>query len=64
MPGYKNTLTAFPDEALRIVYVDYEMPGPDRFPWTAHPAKDGTFWIPQYGALEPDRAFQSRRPAR
>ena len=26
------------------------MPGPDRFPWTAHPDKDGTFWIPQYGS--------------
>jgi hypothetical protein len=50
MPGYAATLTEFPDEALRIVYVDYELPGPDRFPWTAHPAKDGTFWIPQYGA--------------
>ena len=49
MPGYQNTLTAIPDEALRIVYVDYEMPGPDRFPWTAHPDKDGMFWIPQYG---------------
>src|SRR5262245_49009887 len=42
MPGYSATLTEFSDEALRIVYVDYEMPGPDRFPWTAHPDKDGT----------------------
>src|SRR5262245_30699290 len=50
LPGYKATLTEFPDEALKIVYVDYELPGPDRFPWTAHPDKDGTFWIPQYGA--------------
>jgi len=49
MPGYKGTLTEFPDEALKIVYVDYELPGPNRFPWTAHPDKDGTFWIPQYG---------------
>jgi len=49
MPGYKGTLTEFSDEALRIVYVDYELPGPNRFPWTAHPDKDGTFWIPQYG---------------
>src|SRR5262245_9714157 len=46
---HKATLTEFPDEALKIVYVDYELPGPDRFPWTAHPDKDGTFWIPQYG---------------
>jgi virginiamycin B lyase len=50
LPNYKSTVTEFPDEALKIVYVDYEMPGPDRFPWTAHPDKDGTFWIPQYGS--------------
>src|SRR4051794_34973853 len=50
MPNYKDTLTQFSDEALKIVYVDYEMPGPNGFPWTAHRDKDGTFWIPQYGA--------------
>ena len=50
MPNYKNTLTEFSDEALKIVYVDFDMPGPNRFPWTAHPDKDGTLWIPNYGA--------------
>jgi len=50
LPAYKSTLTEFSDDALKIVYVDYDMPGPDRSPWTAHPDKDGTFWIPQYGA--------------
>jgi virginiamycin B lyase len=49
LPAYKDTVATFDDEALKIVYVDYEMPGPNRFPWTAHPDKDGTFWIPQYG---------------
>src|SRR5262249_30684543 len=28
MPGYEATVTKFSDEALKIVYVDYEMPGP------------------------------------
>ena len=50
LPAYKDTLITFPDEALKIVYVDFEMPGPSRFPWTANPDKDGYFWIPEYGA--------------
>ncbi len=41
LPGYKDTLTTFSDEALKIVYVDFEMPGPNRFPWTANPDQDG-----------------------
>jgi len=49
LPNYKDTLTQFSDDALRIVYVDFEMPGPDRFPWTAYPDKDGYLWIPNYG---------------
>ena len=49
LPAYKDTLIPFDDEALKIVYVDFEMPGPNRFPWTAHPDADGNFWIPQYG---------------
>ena len=40
-----RTPAEFSDEALKIVYVDYDMPGPTRFPWTAHPDKDGNFWI-------------------
>ena len=49
LPSYNDTVTKFSDEALKIVYVDFEMPGPNRFPWTAHPDNDGNFWIPQYG---------------
>jgi virginiamycin B lyase len=49
LPYYKDTVTQFSDEALKIVYVDYEMLGPTRFPWTAHPDKDGNFWTPHYG---------------
>src|SRR5262249_13876681 len=33
LPGYNDTVTKFTDEALKIVYVDFEMPGPNRFPW-------------------------------
>jgi hypothetical protein len=28
LPAYKDTLITFADEALKIVYVDFEMPGP------------------------------------
>jgi virginiamycin B lyase len=49
LPGYKDTLHQFGDEAMKIVYVEYEMPGPNRMPWSAKPDKDGTFWIPYYG---------------
>jgi virginiamycin B lyase len=46
---YKDTVIEYSDEALKIVYVDFEMLGPTRFPWTAHPDKDGIFNTPQYG---------------
>ena len=49
LPEYKDTVRPFADAALNIVYVEYEMPGPNRMPWSAHPAADGTFWIPYYG---------------
>ena len=49
VPGYKETVRSFSDEALNIVYVEYETPGPDRMPWSAHPDKDGNFWVPYYG---------------
>jgi virginiamycin B lyase len=49
LPQYPDTVTHFSDEAMNIVYVEYEMPGPNRMPWSAYPASDGTFWIPYYG---------------
>ena len=36
----------FSDEAMRIVFVDYDLPGPNRMPWSAAPARDGTHWMP------------------
>ena len=51
MPGYKDTLRPFGDEALKIVYVEYDMPGPDRMPFSATPDKDGKLWIPDMGLV-------------
>jgi virginiamycin B lyase len=49
LPDYAATVRPFPDAAMNIVYVEYEMPGPNRMPWSAHPDKEGAFWIPYYG---------------
>jgi virginiamycin B lyase len=49
LAAYAATVRPFADAAMNIVYVEYEMPGPNRMPWSAHPDKDGTFWIPYYG---------------
>ncbi len=49
LPNYKDEVRPFTDEAMKIVYVEYELPGPNRMPWSAHPDKDGKFWIPYYG---------------
>jgi virginiamycin B lyase len=49
MPGYANTVHGeFSDEAMNIVYVDYDL-GPSRFPWSGFPLKDGSIWMPYYG---------------
>jgi virginiamycin B lyase len=49
VPGYQQTLTPVPDAALKIVYVDYEMPGPGRFPWMANPDTKGDLWTAEFG---------------
>ena len=50
MPEYKNLVHApFSDEAMKIVYVTYELPGPNRMPFSAFPDKDGFAWIPYFG---------------
>ena len=49
MPAYKNLVRNFPEEAMKIVYVEYELPGKNRMPWSAVPDKDGNFWMPYYG---------------
>ncbi len=49
MPKYKELVRNFDDDAMKIVYVEYELPGPSRMPWSAFPDKDGNYWMPYYG---------------
>ena len=49
MPGYKDTVRPFTSDATGIAYVEYDMPGPSRMPFSAAPAKDGSVWIPNFG---------------
>jgi virginiamycin B lyase len=49
LPQYKSEVRPVSDEGLKIVYVEYDTPGPNRMPWSAHPDKDGTLWVPYYG---------------
>jgi virginiamycin B lyase len=49
LPGYKESVRPFSSEAMNIAYVEYDMPGPSRMPFSAAPAKDGSVWIPNFG---------------
>jgi len=49
LPGYQKTVRPFSNEAMNIVYVEYDMPGPSRMPFSAAPDKDGYLWIPDFG---------------
>ena len=49
LPGYKETVRPFTSDAMNIAYVEYDMPGPSRMPFSAAPAKDGSVWIPNFG---------------
>jgi len=49
MQKYKDTLRPFSSDALNIVYVEYDMPGPNRMPFSAAPDKNGYVWIPNFG---------------
>ena len=51
MPGYKDTLRPIADDGLKISYVEYDMPGPNRMPFSAAPDKDGKLWIPDMGSV-------------
>ena len=50
LPGYKATVRPVSDEALKITYVEYDMPGPNRMPFSAAPDKEGKLWIPDMGS--------------
>jgi virginiamycin B lyase len=49
MPAYKATVRPFSSDSLNIVYVEYDMPGPSRMPFSAAPDKNGYLWIPNFG---------------
>jgi virginiamycin B lyase len=47
VPGYEKLVQSFGDDAMKIVYVEYEVGG--KFPWSAVPDKKGNVWIPYNG---------------
>lgn len=49
MPGYAKTVRPVANNALNIVYVEYDMPGPNRMPFSATPDSNGNIWIPDFG---------------
>src|SRR5579885_18950 len=50
LPAYKETLrNPFTDESFKIAYVEYEMPAPNRYPFSAAPDKNGYLWLPYFG---------------
>lgn len=51
MPGFQKTVRQFSGEAMNIVYVEYDMPGPSRMPFSAAPDKNGQVWIPNFGSV-------------
>jgi virginiamycin B lyase len=49
MPEYQATVHTFPAEVMNIKYVEYDMPGPSRMPFSATPVAGGMVWIPNFG---------------
>jgi virginiamycin B lyase len=49
LPQYKESAPTFTSDAMKIAYVEYDMPGPSRMPFSAAPNKDGYVWIPNFG---------------
>ena len=49
LPEYKDTVRQFGEQAMNIVYVEYDVTYPKGLPWSAAPDKDGNLWIPYYG---------------
>ena len=47
LPAYPKVKHAeFSDEAMKIVYVLYDLPKLGRIPWVAYPQTDGSVWMP------------------
>jgi virginiamycin B lyase len=47
--GYQDTVRSFGSDSLNIVYVEYDVPPPGRFPYGAARDKLGNIWIPNGG---------------
>lgn len=68
LPAYQEVKQGeFSDAAMRIVYVSYELPGPNRFPGAAKPEKDGKVYLWTYnqhrfGILDPKTAIVTEYP--
>jgi virginiamycin B lyase len=60
MPEYKATVRPISSFATNIVYVEYDMPGPSRNPFSAAPDKDGYLWIPNSGTANKITRLDSR----
>ena len=48
--GYQDTLPRYGEDSQRIVYVEYAVPAPERFPVSAAPDGTGGVWIANGGA--------------
>jgi len=68
LPGYEEVKQPpYSDEAMKIVYVAFDMPGSNRFPGSAKPERDGNIWIWEYrghwlGKLNPKTGVISEYP--
>jgi virginiamycin B lyase len=47
--GYQDTVPTYGGDSQNIVYVEYEVPPPARFPVSAVPDSTGNIWIPNGG---------------
>ncbi len=63
LPQYKNEVRPFSDEALKIVYVEYDTPGPNRMPWSAHPVEGRHVLGALLRSRQQDRQSRSGLPA-
>jgi len=50
LPEYKSLVRTFSDDAMKIVYVEYDFAGSKGMgPWSAVEGNDGMIWSPYYG---------------
>jgi virginiamycin B lyase len=68
LPAYEGVKQPlFSDDAMKIVYVTFDMPGSNRFPGSAKPERDGNAWIWEYrghwlGKLDPKTGVITEYP--